>query len=418
MLTFYPVNIEKELDRSNPLYVGNFFALKGMWWRKRKQRQGLIISIALAWYRIVKNHPGAEGFVERETFITNLTRQVKDAKVILERFFTVKRVGYYFDSNKRSPSIITPRRLNRKMWHAIAAISDDVVFEPGLAPTCKKLTMSSVHVQPGKATWVVAELKRTGRDDLIAPVEWLCKQQSPITFYFEPAGTLMARDKSIWPIRSIEMWPSWLRREMFGASVDIDNAYLQFVVQRLEKKYASNPRRLELKYPELLRANRNKTAFRLELCRTLGLEPSDDNIDKVKKIIMALANGSNISPTMMTNGSGRSEAVRLVHEACPDMTPSERLVVGGRLSVVARQFAAARRDLCLFAGKRPTKQNQKDIFRQYFSWEREARYKIWEASGKTGLMLHDGIDGVKTDLAPEELSHHITRETSIRVSVD
>lgn len=418
MLTFYPVNIEKELDRSNPLYVGNFFALKGMWWRKRKQRQGLIISIALAWYRIVKNNPGGEGFVERETFITNLTRQVKDARVILEKFFTVKRLGYNFNSSLRSPSIITPRRLNKKMWDAITGISEEVRFEPGPVPTNAKLTTSQVHVQPGKAAWVVSELKRVGRDDLIAPVEWLCGQASPITFYFEPAGALMARDKSVWPIRSIELWPSWLRRELFGASVDIDNSYLQFVVQQLEKKYEKNPRRLELKYPELLRANRNKTAFRLEFCKTLNLEPTDDNIDKVKKIIMALANGSNITPALMTNGSGRSEAVRLVHEACPDMLPSERLTVGHKLNVIARQFAAAKRDICIFNNKRPTRQNQKDVFRQYFVWEREARYKIWDAGGRTGLMLHDGIDGVVSDLPAEELSRHITTETSIKVSVD
>jgi len=418
VLVFHPVNIERELERNNPLYVGNFFALKGMWWRKRKTRQGLIISIALAWYRIVKRHPGSEGFIERETFITNLTRQVKDARKILDKFFTVKRIGFCFDSSNRSPSVISPRKLNKKMWDAIAAIADEVVFDPGFAPTNPKLTKSTVHLEKFDVKALIAELKHDGRQDLVAPIEWLCRQEAPLTFYYEPAGKLGARDKSVWPIRSIELWPSALRRTLFGQSVDIDNSYLQFVVQRLEEKYAKNRTRLELKYSELLRANGNKSKFRAEICETLGIEPNHDNIDRVKKIIMAIANGSNISPALMTNGSGRSTAVQLIHEACPDMLASEKLRVGKRLQVLVRQFVAARRDLCFMVNKKPTRENQKEVFRQYFVWEREARYKIWNALGKTGLHLHDGVDGVRSDLTPEELIHHIARETSIRVSVD
>lgn len=423
MLTFHPVNIDRELDRSHPLYVGHFFpVLKGMWWSKRRQRQGLIISVAIAWYRIMRENPTAPGFVERETLITNLTRQVKDAKVILERFFVVKKVGYNFnDGATKSPSIITPRRLGKKMFKAVEEILGEAKFEPSPPPKDhSKFTKSDVVVHAANEDKILSELRRTNREDLIPPVTWLLRQPSPITFYFTPAGSLMARDKSVWPIRSIELWPGWLRRELFGTVVDIENAYVQFIIQHLEKKYEHNPRRLQLKYPDLLRADRNKKEFRNELCQEiLKLPPEKENIDVVKRLMMSLANGSNATPALMTNGSGRSEAVRIVHEACPHLSPTDLAKIGSRLSAITKQFSEARRDLCIYLlNEKPSRKNQKKIFKKYFSWEREARYKIWEASGKTGLHLHDGIDGVNTNLQPEELAKKILDTHGIKVSVD
>lgn len=415
MIYFHPVILDRELDRTNPLYVGHFFNLKGMWWCKRKQRQGLIISIALAWYRLVKNYPGGEGFIERETLITNLTRQVKDAKVILDHFFIVKKLGYNIGGSK-SPTIITPRRLSKKYRSAVEAIINEVVFNPGPAPTGNRYTMSEVHVKPNSEI-VLHELRQAGREDLIAPVKWLLEQPCPITFFFERAGSLQARDKSVWPIRSIELWPGWLRQALFGTVVDIENSYVQFLVQRLKLKYANNPNQMKLKYPDLLRADGEKHKFRLELRELLDLPNSKDGLDVVKKLIMALANGSNASPALMTNGSGRSEAVKLIYEAKPELTTEHALLIGKRLQPIARQFSAAKRDLCLFMGKKPTRKNQREIYREYFLWEREARYKIWEASGKTGLMLHDGIDGVRSDLSQEDLSALIQKSAGIKVSV-
>ncbi len=415
MLVFHPVKIDRELDRSNPLYVGNFFKLKGMWWNKRKMRQGLIISMALAWHRLHKNHPGGEGFIEKETLLTNITKQVKDAKVILERFFIIKRKGFNYGADNKSPSIITPRRLSKRMKKAIEEILDEALFDPGHAPTDPKLTVSMVEV---RRTDVIQKLKDEGRDDLIAPVTWLLAQPSPIKFYFEATGSLQARDKSVWPIRSIELWPGWLRMELFGTSVDIESAYVQYIVQNLENKYTNNPRLLALKYPDLLRADKDKNAFRHELCELLMLKPEKANIDVVKKLIMALANGSNATPALMTNGSARSEAVRIVHEACPHLLPTDLVRVGKRLSIITKQFSSARRSLCThLLNARPTRKNQKKIFSQYFTWERNSRYKIWEAGGKTGLMLHDGIDGMITTKSNQELADDISNLTSIRVSV-
>ena len=60
----------------------------------------------------------------------------------------------------------------------------------------------------------------------------------------------------------------------------------------------------------------------------------------------------------------------------------------------------------------------KKVFEDYFKWERDARHSIHEVVGYTGLMLHDGIDGIISDMNPSQLEEHILRKTNIRVSVE
>lgn len=420
MLSIYPVEIDGELNRSNPLYVGNFFPLKGMWWSKRKQRQGLIISMAIAWHRLTRKSPSNPGFLENEILITSLTRQVKDARVILEHFFDVKRIGYNFGGENKSPSVVSPKRLSKQMRAAIEEILCEAKFSPGAPPPERHYTTSDVHVRPINKATLIAKLSECDRDDLIAPVSWLLEQKNPIRFMFEASGNLQARDKSVWPIRSIERWPAWLRLELFGTVVDIENSFVQYIVQNLEKKYQNNPNRLMLKYPDLIRAHRDKKNFRDELCRDiLRLPITSDNLKIVKSLIMALANGSNATPALMTNGSTRSEAVRIVLEACPHLSATEHLKIGKYLSGLVKQFKGAKRDLCIFMfNAKPTKENVRRVFHHYFEWEREARYKIHEIVGKTGLHLHDGIDGIVCDIPNKELVDLIYNTTSIRVSVE
>ena len=418
MLSVYPVDISRELDRTNPLFVGNFFPLRGMWWRKRKQRQGLIISMALAWNRLVKRNQSSPGFIEEEILITHLTKQVKDARVILEHFFTVKRIGFNYGDSKKSPTIITPKRLNKKTRDAIESIINEVHFEPGLPPK-GKYTVSKVFIRTPNRTEIISRLIETQRDDLIPPVSWLLDQSSPLEFYFEPAGSLKARDKSVWPIRSVELWPSWLRSELFGTVVDLENAYNQFIMSKLREKYKDNEKKLAMKYPDLLHAYTDKQQFRETLCTEfLRLPVDDDSINVIKKLIMSLANGSNITPGLIASASTRSEAVRIVLESCPHLAPTELLAVGKRLSSIAKQFAAAKRDLCLYLLKeRPTRKNQKHIFKLYFEWEREARYKIWNLANCTGVHLHDGIDGIQID-DHQDFIDHVKNETDLLISVE
>lgn len=420
MLYIYPVNIGKDLDRKCPLYVGHFFKLENMRWKKRKQRQGLIISMALAWYRLAQNNLRSPGFIEAEILITNLTRQVSDAKVILEHFFTIKKLGYNFGSESKSPTIISPKRLGQKMISAVEDIINDVHFEPEQMPVSKKLTESKVHVQSQNTDAIIEKLKLENREDLIAPVTWLLKQESPITFLFEPSGSLQARDKSVWPIKSIENWPGWLRKNLFGTVIDIENAFVQYLMQELQTKYSNNSALLSMRYPDLVRLHTDKTEFRKEICRDyFELPVSDQNIKVVKRVLMSLANGSNISGAMLVSGSNKSDAVDIIKASCPHMSATSQMKAGKRLSSIARQFRAARRDICIAKFKcKPTRANLRKVYHGYFDWERNVRYAMHKAVNGTGIHLHDGLDGVITDLSEEQLSTLIFELTSVRVSVE
>jgi hypothetical protein len=418
MLLFHAVKTDQIFRRDCPLYVGNFFRISGTWWNKRKQRQDLILSIAIAWYHCIQQNSAAPGFINEEVLLTNLTRQVKDAKVILEHFFTITRLGFNFNNGLKSPTLISPKKLNMDMIEAIEAIIHEVRFSPGIKPL-GDYTISQVQVDKKAQTHVRAELKRTNREDLLPAINWLFKHDGPIDFYFEKSGILQARDKSVWPIKSIECWPGWLRTALFGDVIDIENSYCQFLITHLEEKYKDNQKSLEMLYPDILRADREKVAFRWELCHLLKLEPTSDNINVVKKLVMALANGSTISPRMMVSGAGYSEAVNIILQANSQLLPSELLNIGKRLASITRQFKAAKRDLCIHLLKLPpTAKNQKQIFKLYFDWERVSRYAIWNAIGQTGLMLHDGLDGIKSDMEPQQLVDHVLLITGVRVSVD
>lgn len=419
MLTFHSVEIEQDLSRNNPLYVGNFFSLKGMWWKKRKQRQGLILSVAVAWFRLIRQNPNAPGFLKEEVLLTNLTRQVKDAKIILEAFFNITRIGFNFNDGNKGPTLISPRQLNKKMFSAIEDIIMEVKFAPGLPPSGKKLVQSEVKVQPFIKSYVIKRLTDDCREDLIPAVSWILKQDNPITFYFQPAGNLAQRDTSVWPIKAIETWPGWLRTTLFGTVIDIENSYCQFIVSKLEEKYADNIKFFETHYADILEADRNKQKYRESLCKDiLKLEINDTNISVVKKLVMALANGSNASPALMINGATRSEAVRIVLEAAPHLLPSDLIFAGKRLNKIAKQFKSAKRDLCIYLLKsKPTRINQKKIFQLYFEWERQARYKIWDLTGFTGLALHDGLDGILVD-DPKTFAAKVFQKTGLKVKVE
>jgi hypothetical protein len=399
--------------------VGHFFKLDGMWWKKRRQRQELIFSVAIAWYRLTRRQLSAPGMIEAELMMTRLTSQVRDARMIIEKFFTITRLGFNLgDGVNRSPTIVSPKKLGQAYIDSIERHLHKIVFNPGPEPTSKHLVKSTVNIRLDQSFQIKQRLKEEDREDLMPMVAWLLEQKEPITFYYRPAGRLQARDTSMWPIKAIETWPGWLRTALFGTTVDIENAFCQFILQHLEKKNADNLNLLKLKYPDLLRAAYDKQAFREEICRdVLCLPIADENISIVKKLLMALANGSNASAGMMTSES-RSQAVGIVKQYSPNLLPSEMMRAGDRLGRIARQFRNAKQEVCIHFGWKPTRENMKKIFQEYFAWEKVARYKIWEAVGQTGLHLHDGLDGIITNLKAEELEQLIVRETNLRVSVE
>lgn len=417
MLVFHNVDIDvNDFKRGDLLYVGNYFKLDGMWWSRRKQRQKLIVSVALTWFRMIERFPNSPGFIEEEVFLTSLKKMAPDAKKIIQIFFKISRLGFNFSGGDKSPTLVTPKRLTLEWKERIEKLV--VGFIPLPKPEGKYVS-SKVKIQSERQDFIFAELKKTHRQELIPIVKWLFDQEGEIEFLYEPAGKLQARDKSIWPIQAIETWPGWLRAELFGMVIDLENAYFQFLMSQINLKYSSS-KVIELKYPDLVRIETDKTLFRKELCeKYMKLESSQINIKVVKKVLMALANGSNISGLMLVSEGTNSEAVKLIQESCYHLNSDELICLGDRLQYIARQIKAVKKDLCFFLfNEKPTLENQKKIFTKYFEWEREARYKIWNATGRTGLMLHDGIDGVLNNMPVEELVQHIENETSLRVSID
>lgn len=419
MLFFQRVELTEMPKRDDPLYVGHFFNLNGMWWRKRKQRQEMIFSVAITWLRVAKRQIWAPGMLEDELFLTRLTKEVRDARTIIEHFFTIQRLGFNLgDGVNHGPTIVSPKKLPASYINSIEKHLHKIIFSPGAEPTSKHLTQTTVHIRGDASHDIKFKLKMEQREDLLPAVTWLLDRPGEMKFFYRPAGKLQARDTSVWPVKAIETWPGWLRTALFGTTIDIENAFCQFILHHLEKKHQGNPNLLKLKYPDLLRAAYDKKNFREELCReVLSLPPHEENIDIVKRLIMALANGSNATAGLMTSES-RSQAVAIVKQHSPNLLPTEAIRAGDRLSRIATQFRSAKRELCIHFGWKPTRENMKKVFQEYFTWEKESRYKIWEATGKTGLMLHDGLDGVVTDLDADELVQQILDRTNLRVSVE
>lgn len=418
MLFFHPIKINAELSRANPLWVGHFFPLKGMWWRKRRERQALIVSIATSWNQVVGTR-SAPGFIEEETFLSAITRHVKDARVVLEHFFEIKRLGFNFGDGRKAATLVVPKKLPSVYRNAVLALENCSVFDPGPEPADSALVQSTVVPRVAQRDTIIATLKRSGRADLIPAVEWLLQQRT-LRFYYKPAGKLGARDVSVWPIRSIESWPGWLRTELFGRVIDIENAYCQFLVGCLQQKYRENSQPMELKYPDLLRIDADRARFRGDLAvKWFRVEPTEQVISAIKRLIMSLANGSRISRGLIVSDGQLTQAVRIAREINPGLLPHELLQLGDRLSVLSKQFRAAKRDMCFYLlGVPPTKRNQKKIFQQYLKWERECRYKIWEASKQTGIMMHDGVEGIIDERSNDILLEYIVQRTGIRVSVE
>jgi len=118
---------------------------------------------------------------------------------------------------------------------------------------------------------------------------------------------------------------------------------------------------------------------------------------------MSLANGSKISPGILLSAMGHSMTRDIVLQETADQTASNMVKIGLRLQQISKQYSAAKKVVCSHEMRMaPTRKNQKQVFWSYFDWERNARYQIWNAVGRHGVMVHDGIDGI-----PEEFLQDI-----------
>lgn len=389
MNPIYRVHATEPLRPSDPLHVGNFYShLRRTHRRMQEERQNLVLYLAQLHSATVHScaeahmPPAMAGVKMR---LTSLREWVPDYRVALDHFFEVKELGYNLGEDGYEISTLVPRPLKPVSLRRLR-------YQP---PTNPGGIESKVFIQQGNRHEILRQLSIEHRTDLAAACEWLL-DHAELTFTFQPAGRLQQRDTSVHPISAVETWPSWLRELLFGPGIDIESAYTQYLIKHLEDAYNARAELMRTLYPDLLRSIEDKAAWRRELCTgVLGLDQTDDNLALVKKICMSLANGSRISPSILTDGRAFSITAEIIVRQVNDLSESNLARIGERLQQISRQYVQAKKVVCAHLLRRnPTRMNQKAVFADYFRWERQARYKLWEAVGRCGIMVHDGIDGV------------------------
>lgn len=326
----------------------------------------------------------------------DLREWVRDYQPALDHFFEVKQRGFYVDEDNRDLTTLVPKKLPLHETRVVDDTAEHLRYIPPELPN--DAVVSKVYLQSGlDKKSIITRTLIAGRPEIIPQLNWLLSQQySELNFYFSPSGKLKKRDTSVWPICAIETWPSWLREELFGPGIDLDSAYVQFLLHHLKKVFKGREALMQTLFPDLIRLLDDKENFRKELCTQVLQRPYNDKYRAlIKQVIMSLANGSKISPTLLTNGSGFSLTAELIVDAAPDASISDLTKIGERLKRISDQFSSARRHACMDLLRRaPNRKNVKKVFGEYFAWEREARYALWEACDRHGIMVHDGLDGI------------------------
>jgi hypothetical protein len=392
--TIYKVRSKKDLPPSHPYHVGRFYSFERLHRRKQKDRQDLILYLASLHANTIAqciacNQP--RGFCEVPLRLTTLRDWVYDYHAALDYFFTVKQIGYNFGDGDHVVSTLIPNDLG---FETIAeSTKQGIEYLPPDRPDDG--VVSKVYIQQQNAAAIRLRLAEENRADLRAACEWILGQ-TEINFIFQPAGKLKQRDTSVWPVAAVETWPSWLREALFGQGIDIESAYTQYLLDRLEER--CSPSMLKTLYPDIIRSVHDKAEWRRELCvDVLGLAHNDENIAIVKKICMSLANGSRISPGILTAGAF-SVTADVIIQSTTDVSVENLDRIGSRLQRISQQYSTAKKIICAGSLRlNPTRNNQKLVFSSYFEWERTARYLIWEAVGRHGIMVHDGIDGIPAE---------------------
>lgn len=398
----YHLSPRAPLAPTHPLHWSRFWPDKQRHHRgPNEARQDLVLWLANLYYGAVRCGKPV-GFCTVEVELTKLREMVRDYRPALEYFFEVKQLGFHIDVEKRELTTLVPKRLEAKDLALVDQTAEDLRYVPPDRP--EGATISKVYLQPGlNRKTLVERTLAAGRPELVPQLHWLLSQVRELNFHFMPSGKLKQRDTSVWPISGIETWPSWLREELFGPGIDLDSAYVQFLLQHVRESYIEQPQMVQLTYPDLVRLLDDKEAFRQELCEQVLQRPYTPRWRAlIKQVIMSIANGSKISAGLLTSSSKYSQTAVIINDAAPEATTSELMAIGNRLNRIAEQFASARKRACLHALKKiPNRENVRAVFGEYFVWERQARYALWDAVGRHGIMVHDGIDGIPAE--------HLTR---------
>lgn len=387
----FDLSLNREIEESSPLHWRKFWPnLQRIHPAKVALRQSIILWVANLHYSCQMN---PRGFNYTEIRLTDLRQQVRDYRAIIDYFFEVDQRGFCIDADHYEVSRLIPKEIGFELSQEIKLEIPKATYAPPPKPTDG--TISKVVVFHSDD--IEQLLVQNKRYDLWPQVKWLLNQGSEIEFIFQKSGKLQQRDTSVWPIQAIETWPSWLREKLFGRGIDLDAAYVQFMIKSVQPCYDSF-HSMKTAIPDLVDLIYDKEQFRKYLCQdVMNLPYTENNIRSIKQIIMAIANGSRISADL-TKCSNYSESAKLLVECMRDSNEEHLINAANRFQRIAHQFNTAKKMACLYLTKKhPTRLNQKVIFRNYFEWERAARYAIWEECGRYGIMVHDGIDGI-----PEE----------------
>lgn len=392
----YKLSTDRVLPPNHPLHWTRFWPnLQRLHRGRTEARQDLVLWLANLYHGAIRRGKPL-GFCEVHVRLMDLREWVRDYKPALEYFFEVKQLGYHFDDDNMELTTLVPKKLEAEELELIDDTTAHLRYEPPAIPVDG--VISKVYLQPGlDLKSLIARVLVHGRPEIVPQLSWLLTQdKTEFNFHFKPSGKLRLRDTSVWPICAIETWPGWLREELFGPGIDLDSAYVQFLLHHLKKAFKDRESLLEMLFPDLIRMLHDKEAFRQELCTQVLQRPYNDKYRSlIKQVLMSIANGSRISPTLLTNGSGFSLTAELIVDAAPDATISDLTKIGARLKRISDQFASARKHACMTALKKaPNRKNVKAVFGEYFSWERKARYALWDACGRHGIMVHDGLDGI------------------------
>jgi hypothetical protein len=393
MSVIYRVQAKQKPKFSDELHYSKFFPDKLRHHTKvMNDRQDLILYLANLHQNAVKTGMPL-GMSKIELRLTSLRDWCLDYRVVLDHFFDVKQLGFHIPGVSTEISTLIPKDIKESKNVEFVKASTNLKYVPPPLPDSGYV--SKVYVNQKDSKDILTRLGTSGRLDLYTVVQFIL-EHSELNFYFERSGKLQMRDTSVWPIKGIETWPSWLRESLFGTGIDIDSAYTQFVIGHLKDAYKNQPSLLKILFPDLLRSLDDKVRWREQICSdVLGLEINEKNIGTVKKLCMSLANGSRISPSILTGSRSFSVTADLVFESTSDVSLENLNRIGKRLQAISDQYKHARKVICLWVlGTNPSRKNQKKVFESYFGWEREARYLIWESCGRHGVMVHDGIDGI------------------------
>ncbi len=390
-MMLYRVKASKALHPSDPLHVSRIYQKERVHRKMQSERQGLILYLASLHRQAVADKRVPLAFQTVQVSLTDLREWVYDFRPALDHFFEVKQLGFNIRGVATEISTLTPKKLpTRELQQEV-----QFTYEPPERPDDG--VVSKVHVLQRNGPAIIEKLRAEKRFDLIPPTEWLL-QYPEVNFIFKTAGKLKQRDTSVWPVRCIENWPSWLREDLFGQGIDIDSAYAQYLVQCLKQIYADRPALLRKLFPDLLAQVEDKLTWRKELAAVLGVTWDDPGIRLIKQVCMSIANGSRVSPNILVNGRGFSVTAQLVVDTQEFIDYDTVQRIGSRLQSICRQYTSAKNVICSAKlGISASRTNKKRVFADYFTWEREARYRMWEAVDRHGIMMHDGIDGIPSE---------------------